>query len=65
MTNIKNGPLQKGELMDPNELFIEFLNEYGIARFGDDWWPGTARDYFTDAQIERFSDVLNDIEEDN
>lgn len=44
--------------------FVDFLIAYGNARFGDEWWPGKARDFFSAEQIAEFSDVLAQIDPD-
>ena len=32
------------------ERTIELLLAYGTARFGDDWWPGNARNWMPDGR---------------
>ncbi|WP_236722371.1 hypothetical protein, partial [Mycobacterium avium] len=41
---------------DPSRV-IEFLHAYGQAKFGDEWWPGTADAHMTEAELAQFDDV--------
>jgi hypothetical protein len=36
---------------------IEFLNTYGEAKFGDEWWPGACDSWLSDEQLREFADV--------
>jgi hypothetical protein len=36
--------------MTREERVIQLLNEYGAAKFGDEWWPETAGDWIGQAK---------------
>jgi hypothetical protein len=46
--------------MAPETLqeMISLLNDYGNAKFGDDWWPGDAYGYLSDKQAARLSELI-------
>ncbi len=39
-------------MMDPRRIarMIELFNEYGAAKFGDEWWPGNPRPWIGEEQ---------------
>jgi hypothetical protein len=50
--------------MDDMRELVELLNEYGKARFGDQWWPTNAVGWLGEAKGERLEDLLTDLEPD-
>lgn len=38
---------------------IDLLNEYGDAKFGDEWWPGNADPFIGKTKAARLNDLLS------
>jgi hypothetical protein len=37
---------------------VELLNEYGTAKFGDEWWPGNAGGWLSDGKARELAALL-------
>ena len=40
---------------------VELLNEYGHAKFGDEWWPGNAEAWIGKEKAETLAALLDDF----
>jgi hypothetical protein len=40
---------------------ITLINEYGDAKFGDEWWPGNANGWIGDEKGNRLSELLEKV----
>jgi hypothetical protein len=43
---------------------LELLNEYGFAKFGDEWWPGNAQPWIGEEKGKELEKLLDDVDQD-
>ncbi|TKG62375.1 MULTISPECIES: hypothetical protein [Pseudonocardiaceae] len=44
------------------ERVIELLNQYGQAKFGDEWWPGNADSWLDQADADELATLLDEFD---